>query len=91
MSAENALLEARALQIAAAGELDIDYEGVVSSPCVNVCKMTPDRSYCEGCFRALDDIRIWSKSDASIRRLIWLSALERAGITLPAVTSKAVS
>ena len=29
----------------------------VPSPCISVCRMTPDRSHCEGCFRTIDEIR----------------------------------
>lgn len=42
--------------------------------------MSPDRSHCEGCFRTLDEIRIWSRADASLRRGIWVQLLDRAGI-----------
>ena len=54
----------------------------VPSPCISVCRMTPDRSHCEGCFRTIDEIRAWSKSDASQRLVIWNALLERAGITV---------
>lgn len=54
----------------------------VPSPCISVCRMTPDRRHCEGCFRTIDEIRAWSKSDASQRLVIWNALLERAGITV---------
>lgn len=57
-------------------------EEPVPSPCISVCRMTPDRSHCEGCFRTIDEIRAWSKSDASQRLVIWNALLERAGITV---------
>ena len=53
------------------------------SPCVSVCRMSPDRSHCEGCFRTLDDIRAWSQAGNSERRRIWTEALCGAGIALP--------
>ena len=53
------------------------------SPCVSVCRMTPDRSRCEGCFRTLDEIRAWSRADDATRRAIWGLLLERAGVALP--------
>lgn len=80
---DNLLLEARALDVAESGHFADTYDGVVDSPCVNVCRMTPDRSHCEGCFRSIDEIRQWSKADAATRRTIWFTALERAGIALP--------
>jgi predicted Fe-S protein YdhL (DUF1289 family) len=46
--------------------------------------MTPDRSHCEGCFRTIDEIRAWSKSDAPQRLAIWNALLERAGIAATA-------
>ena len=44
--------------------------------------MSPDRSHCEGCFRTLDEIRIWARADGSLRRGIWMQLLNRAGIAL---------
>lgn len=52
----------------------------VPSPCISVCKMTEDRSLCLGCWRSLDEIRVWSRSDADERRVIWDRLLQRAGI-----------
>lgn len=56
----------------------------VPSPCISVCRMTPDRSHCEGCFRTIDEIRAWSKSDTPQRLVIWNALLERAGLASPA-------
>ena len=53
------------------------------SPCVSVCRMTADRSHCEGCFRTIDEIRAWSQADGAARRAIWTAALQRAGVDLP--------
>ena len=50
--------------------------------------MSADRSHCEGCFRSLDEIRIWSRADAHLRRGIWLQLLDRAGIVLPTDTAE---
>jgi len=44
--------------------------------------MSPDRSHCEGCFRTLDEIRIWSRADGTLRRAIWAALLQRADISL---------
>ncbi len=52
--------------------------GDIPSPCVGVCRMTADRSLCEGCFRTLDEIRSWSGSNASGRRATWVRAVQRA-------------
>jgi len=31
------------------------------SPCIRVCKIAPDTGFCVGCFRTIDEIRLWSK------------------------------
>ena len=80
---DNLLLEARSLDVAELGHFADTYGGVVDSPCVNVCRMTADRSHCQGCFRTIDEIRQWSKADAATRRAIWFAALARAGIEQP--------
>ncbi len=45
--------------------------------------MSEDRSHCLGCFRTLDEIRIWSQADNGVRRGIWVHLLDRAGIPQP--------
>ena len=52
----------------------------VASPCINVCRMTEDRSHCKGCFRTIDEIRAWSKADDEQRLQIWAQLLKRAGL-----------
>lgn len=55
----------------------------VASPCINVCRMTEDRSHCKGCFRTIDEIRAWSKADSPERLQIWAQLLKRAGLLDP--------
>jgi uncharacterized protein len=73
----------RACQISEQGEFDPKTQEPLSSPCVSVCRMNPERTYCEGCFRTLDDIRAWAQADNAQRRRIWREALARAGVPLP--------
>lgn len=73
----------RADRIRAQGQFDLNSPEPVPSPCVSVCRMTPDRSHCEGCFRTIDEIRAWSQADGAARRAIWCAALRRAGVELP--------
>jgi hypothetical protein len=47
--------------------------------------MTPDKTMCEGCFRSLDEIRVWSGATSAERRAIWLRLLQRAEVAPPAV------
>ena len=77
------LLAARAYQLSAGGHFDAGSVEAVPSPCISVCRMMPDRSHCEGCFRTLDEIRIWSRADGNLRRGIWRQLLGRAGVSLP--------
>lgn len=77
------LLAAKAVQTSAGGYFHAEGGEPVPSPCISVCRMTEDRSHCQGCFRTLDEIRVWSKADAPQRRAIWQAALLRAGIALP--------
>ncbi|WP_198968850.1 DUF1289 domain-containing protein [Xylophilus sp. ASV27] len=51
----------------------------VPSPCVSVCRMNADRGFCEGCFRSIDEIRVWSRADDAQKRIIWERLLLRAG------------
>ncbi|MDQ2104084.1 DUF1289 domain-containing protein [Azospirillum isscasi] len=41
---------------------------IVPSPCVGVCRLTADRSYCVGCLRTLEEIRGWKHMDADEKR-----------------------
>ena len=60
----------------------------VGSPCINVCRMTEDRSHCRGCFRTSDDIRVWSQADSATRLAIWRRLLERAGLDEPGAAAR---
>lgn len=33
----------------------------MTSPCIRTCKIAPDTGFCVGCFRTIDEIRLWSK------------------------------
>ena len=59
----------------------------VPSPCISVCRMTEDRSHCEGCFRSIDEIRAWSGADTAQRLAIWARLAQRAGFAFPPVGS----
>ena len=77
------MLAAHARQISAKRGFHPKGDAVVPSPCVSVCQMTPEREHCQGCYRSLEDIRVWSGADAAERRAIWARALARAGLSLP--------
>jgi predicted Fe-S protein YdhL (DUF1289 family) len=46
---------------------------MISSPCVNICKLDPGRTYCTGCNRTLDEIGRWSSMSEKER----LAVMER--------------
>lgn len=58
------MLAFRALSISATTES-------VPSPCVSVCRMETDSGLCEGCFRTIEEIRDWGRSDDTAKRLLW--------------------
>lgn len=74
------VLARKAYQSYAGGHFDAENAEVVPSPCISVCRMTPDRSHCEGCWRTLDELRDWSTASGAERRAIWRNLLARAGI-----------
>ncbi|HAF54138.1 MAG TPA: DUF1289 domain-containing protein [Thauera sp.] len=49
----------------------------VPSPCTNVCRMSPDTGWCEGCQRTIEEITRWSRTDDDDRRAILAAIGER--------------
>jgi predicted Fe-S protein YdhL (DUF1289 family) len=57
-------------------DLDPDFDpdrntGDVPSPCINVCRMSPETALCEGCLRSIDEIAIWGNATNDAKRAIW--------------------
>lgn len=51
----------------------------VPSPCVQLCRMAADDSFCVGCYRTLAEIAAWSTlSDPDRRQVVTLCAQRRA-------------
>ena len=50
---------------------------MVSTPCINVCKMDANSGLCVGCFRTLDEITAWSRSDVNTRNEILAAVAQR--------------
>ena len=45
----------------------------MESPCIKVCKIAPDTGFCVGCFRTIDEIRLWGKlTDIQRRNMMYL-------------------
>lgn len=55
----------------------------VPSPCVSVCRMDLQRTYCEGCLRSIDEIRVWRASSDLEKKAIWARIAERAAALSP--------
>lgn len=53
----------------------------IASPCINICRMNATTGLCEGCFRSLDEIARWSRSEeAEKRRILELVVQRRAAL-----------
>jgi prolyl-tRNA editing enzyme YbaK/EbsC (Cys-tRNA(Pro) deacylase)/predicted Fe-S protein YdhL (DUF1289 family) len=78
LARENAIkmLAARALSVSAMAEN-------IPSPCVNVCRMDTGSGLCEGCFRTIEDIREWGRSDDASKKAMWVQITERLQQTHP--------
>ena len=50
---------------------------VPPSPCISVCRMSDDTTYCEGCWRTLDEIGGWAQRSADEQRRVWQLIGER--------------
>ena len=56
------------------GFLEIVPAQAIASPCVNICRIDPASSLCEGCARTIDEIAGWTTMNPAQRAAI-LSAL----------------
>lgn len=54
----------------------------VPSPCIGVCRMDESSGLCAGCWRTLDEIAIWGRSDDTARRRIWQAVEARQSAAL---------
>ena len=49
---------------------------LATSPCINVCTLDTVNGLCQGCFRTIDEISIWSQA-SNEEKLNILSAVSR--------------
>jgi len=64
----------------------------IPSPCTNVCRMSPDTGWCEGCQRTIDEITRWSRTTDNDRQTILAAVAERRewlGAVSPSVETRA--
>lgn len=82
LARENAIktLAARAMTVPAMAEN-------VPSPCVNVCRMDTGSGLCEGCFRTIEEIREWGRSDDAAKKVMWANLTQRLRETHPGLAA----
>jgi hypothetical protein len=51
------------------GAVDVPVSDV-ASPCIGLCRIDPGSQWCEGCFRTLDEIAVWSRLDDAAKRQV---------------------
>ena len=44
---------------------------VPPSPCISICRMSDDTTYCAGCWRTLTEIGDWGQRSADAKRAVW--------------------
>jgi len=49
----------------------------VASPCIEVCRMSPETGYCEGCYRTIGEIAAWSGYSDAEKRAVLVHLPER--------------
>jgi prolyl-tRNA editing enzyme YbaK/EbsC (Cys-tRNA(Pro) deacylase)/predicted Fe-S protein YdhL (DUF1289 family) len=59
------------------------------SPCVSVCRMDTGSGLCEGCFRTIDEIRVWSTSTDAAKKTMWARLTNRFTQIHPGVSVRA--
>lgn len=43
----------------------------IPSPCVSLCQMDDDSKLCQGCWRTIDEIIVWSSLDDEEKKQVW--------------------
>lgn len=56
---------------------------MLQSPCINVCKMDATSQLCIGCFRTLEEITVWARTDDAHRTRILAAVAERRAELAP--------
>jgi len=50
---------------------------LIPSPCINICQMDAPSGLCIGCFRTIDEITVWAKTDDATRAHILAAISQR--------------
>jgi predicted Fe-S protein YdhL (DUF1289 family) len=65
------------VRLAAQAKRVMQSDDVPPSPCISICRMSDDTTFCEGCWRTLDEIGCWSQCTANDKRAVWQLIGER--------------
>lgn len=65
------------LRLAAQAKRVLKSNDVPPSPCISVCRMSDETTFCEGCWRTLDEIGDWVQRSADDKRAVWMRIGER--------------
>ena len=65
------------LRLAAQAKRVLKSNDVPPSPCISVCRMSDETTFCEGCWRTLDEIGDWVQRSADGKRAVWMRIGER--------------
>lgn len=60
--------------------LAMTYRGNLPSPCISVCKMDDASGLCQGCYRTLDEIRLWAGLGDAGKRRVWQLIRQRVEV-----------
>ena len=65
------------VRLAALAKRVLQSDDVPPSPCISICRMSDDTTYCEGCWRTLDEIGGWGQRSTNDKRVVWQLIGER--------------
>lgn len=57
--------------------IQLGKQDTAASPCINVCTLDTANKLCQGCFRTLDEITVWSAASNAERLGILAAAARR--------------
>jgi predicted Fe-S protein YdhL (DUF1289 family) len=53
------------------------------SPCISVCRMSAQTQLCEGCWRDLEELRVWGQASDTFKREVWQRIQQRLKHAFP--------
>lgn len=65
------------LRLAAQARRVLESHDVPPTPCISICRMSDDTTYCEGCWRTLDEVADWAQRSPEAKRDVWQRIGER--------------